>query len=135
MSRPTHVQVARAANFIHTLLQFRRTIDRESLSPVSLATLVLTLCSACVCWEKGISYLFSALSDISCLHRSLFCHRPGIYRPPAEASMVWFTPAFSRYLFIISVPIPVVPGRQISGMSNTAASPYTCSEYTKNCAF
>ncbi|KAK2176892.1 hypothetical protein NP493_633g01032 [Ridgeia piscesae] len=44
MSRPTHVQVARAANIIHSLLQFRRMIDRESLSPIMLNKTV-PLCS------------------------------------------------------------------------------------------
>ena len=76
MSRPTHVQVARAANFIHTLLQFRRTIDRESLSPVSLATLVLTLCRVCV-FARGGVYHFSFLpsqtqSPFSVVHTCLF---------------------------------------------------------------
>ena len=74
MSRPTHVQVARAANFIHTLLQFRRTIDRESLSPVSLATLGLTLQCVCVLgWGGGRGYNVSFLPSLSSAVYSVLC--------------------------------------------------------------
>lgn len=35
MRHPTTVQVARAANIVYAMLQFRRLMDREDLAPVS----------------------------------------------------------------------------------------------------
>lgn len=37
---PSKVQVARASNIIHAMLQYRRDLDKESLMPVSNCTLV-----------------------------------------------------------------------------------------------
>lgn len=37
---PTHLQAARAANVVHSVLQFRRSIEREELNPVSFCGLL-----------------------------------------------------------------------------------------------
>jgi len=46
---PTNVQAARAANIIYCILQYRRGLDREEMSPVSIVIMKLPIL---VCTDK-----------------------------------------------------------------------------------
>ncbi|XP_006893297.1 PREDICTED: carnitine O-palmitoyltransferase 1, liver isoform [Elephantulus edwardii] len=47
---PTHIQAARAGNAIHSILLYRRKLDREEIKPILLLGSTIPLCSAQ--WER-----------------------------------------------------------------------------------
>lgn len=50
LRHPTTIQAARAANIVYCMLQFRRSVDREELSPVSgVSALAFSAPPSCLC--------------------------------------------------------------------------------------